>query len=176
MAYCGINPRWSFSPLSGEGAALYGGRFNPKGVPALYFGTTPETAFLEATQGFAYKFSPLTMCSFEVDCDDIVDLTGADAAALAAIGPENVGAPWKWQQSEGMRPDSWRVYDQLKKDAAGVLVPSFASGAQARMTNLVLWNWSESTPHKVSLVDPEKRLPQNDQSWTTGQPPNPRSR
>ncbi|MFV0302812.1 MAG: RES family NAD+ phosphorylase [Paracoccus sp. (in: a-proteobacteria)] len=34
------NPRWSFEPLSGEGARRHGGRFNPPGVPALYLSTT----------------------------------------------------------------------------------------------------------------------------------------
>lgn len=165
MAYRAINPRWSFTPLSGEGAAIYGGRFNPKGVPALYFGTTLETAFLEATQGFAYKFSPLTMCSFEIDCDDIVDLTNPESELLAELGPACLHSPWKWQQSEGLRPDSWRVYDALKHSAAGILVPSYVFGASETMINLVLWSWSDAEPHKVSLIDPELRLPRNDQSW-----------
>ncbi len=31
LAYRAHDPRWSFKPLSGEGAAVHGGRFNPKG-------------------------------------------------------------------------------------------------------------------------------------------------
>jgi RES domain-containing protein len=34
-AYRAHDPRWSFTSLSGDGAALYGGRYNRKGVPAL---------------------------------------------------------------------------------------------------------------------------------------------
>jgi RES domain-containing protein len=32
LVYRAHNPRWSFAPYSGEGAARYGGRFNPVGV------------------------------------------------------------------------------------------------------------------------------------------------
>lgn len=33
--------------LSGEGARLYGGRWNPEGIPLVYTSTSPELAFLE---------------------------------------------------------------------------------------------------------------------------------
>ena len=60
LAYRAHNPRWSWAPTSGEGARLHGGRFNPKGVPALYLSLNTSTAILEATQGFASRFPPLT--------------------------------------------------------------------------------------------------------------------
>ena len=41
--YRGHDPRWAFLPPSGEGAATAGGRFNPKGVPALYLAATIDT-------------------------------------------------------------------------------------------------------------------------------------
>lgn len=34
--YRALNPIYAREPLSGRGAELYGGRFNPRGVPALY--------------------------------------------------------------------------------------------------------------------------------------------
>jgi len=34
--YRAHTPRWSFAPLSGAGAAVQGGRFNRKGIEALY--------------------------------------------------------------------------------------------------------------------------------------------
>ena len=72
--YRAHNPRWAFSPLSGEGAARTGGRFNRPGVLALYTSLTLETAVREAAQGFARKLDPLTLCSYDVDCADIADL------------------------------------------------------------------------------------------------------
>lgn len=165
IAYRGHNPRWSFAPLSGAGAAVHGGRFNPKGVEALYLALSPQGAFLEATQGFSYKFNPLTLCSYDVDCDTILDLT--DAAELAAHGVSTamLQAPWALNLSENTRPQSWRVYDALVSAHAGIVVPSFAHNATPEMKNLVLWRWSEALPLRVSVHDPQGDLPRDQRSW-----------
>ena len=56
-------------------ASHRGARFNPKGVPALYLALTLMTAIKEANQGFAQRLDPCVLCSYEIDCDDIADLT-----------------------------------------------------------------------------------------------------
>lgn len=44
--------------LSGNGAAKSGGRWNPRGIKAIYSSTSPVTAALEAYQNFVdYGFS-----------------------------------------------------------------------------------------------------------------------
>src|SRR5690606_4555103 len=48
--YRALNPVYAREPLSGRGAELYGGRFNPKGMPALYASTSVLTALREANQ------------------------------------------------------------------------------------------------------------------------------
>jgi RES domain-containing protein len=78
---------WAFSPLSGQGAAIHGGRFNPKGMPALYLSLSIDTAVTEAAQGFAGKLEPLTICLYEVDCDGIIDLSTPGARDAAGVGP-----------------------------------------------------------------------------------------
>ena len=83
--YRAHDPRWAFKPTSGDGAAIRGARFNPKGVPALYLGLTIMTAVKEANQGFAHRIDPCVLCSYEVDCDDIVDLTTEEAATLKGL-------------------------------------------------------------------------------------------
>lgn len=165
LAYRGHNPRWAFAPTSGAGAAIHGGRFNPKDVEALYLATSPEGAFIEATQGLAYKFNPLTLCAYEVDCTDIVDLSTADACASERIDPEDLAAPWALDIMEKRTPASWRVYETMGASAAGILVPSFAKGARAETKNLVLWRWSDTLPHLVRVHDPDRRLPSDQSSW-----------
>ena len=161
---------WSAEPLSGDGAALHGGRFNPRGVPALYLGLTIEGAVIEAAQGFGHKLEPLTICMYEIDCDDVVDLrTDADRTS-SGIALEELAAPWALDLAEGREPASWHVVRRLMADgAAAVLVPSFTNGARPDMTNLVLWTWSPDLPHKVTVHDPSGRLPADLTSWGVGQ-------
>jgi RES domain-containing protein len=63
----------AWDPQSGEGAKLYDGHFNRIGQPALYTSSRLETAWLEAQQGFAFKGQPMTMCTYRVDCEDVLD-------------------------------------------------------------------------------------------------------
>lgn len=153
-------------PLSGEGAAIRGARFNPKGVPALYLALSIMTAVKEANQGFAHRIDPCVLCSYEVDCADIVDLRTVQGRAEANVGLEDMACGWMSFLADGDVPPSWAIHDRLVADgAAGILVPSFAPGADADDHNLVLWNWSGVPPHKVSVVDPSGRLPKNQLSW-----------
>ena len=55
LCYRGHDPRWAFSPTSGEGAALHGGRFNPVGMPALYLALTIEGLFVEVSDAYGTK-------------------------------------------------------------------------------------------------------------------------
>lgn len=47
LAYRIQKLRFVASPISGEGARLYGGRWNPVGTPLVYASTSPELALLE---------------------------------------------------------------------------------------------------------------------------------
>ncbi len=157
---------WSAKPLSGDGAAIRGARFNPKGMPALYLALTIEGAVTEAAQGFGHKLQPLTICMYEVDCDDIVDLTTEIKRAAQGVELADIGCAWALDISEGREPASWPVAKQLiGAGATGLLVPSFAFLAHADMMNLVLWKWGPDRPHKVDVFDPSGRLPKNPISW-----------
>src|SRR5262245_17528962 len=79
------DPKWAFSPLSGDGAKAKGGRFNPIGVSALYLSLTLEGMFLEMGHGLAHRFEPLTICSYEIDVDDITDLRAERARTAAGV-------------------------------------------------------------------------------------------
>ncbi len=166
LGYRAHNPRWSFKPASGDGAAIHGGRFNPKGVPALYLALDPMTAVMEANRGLAFKIEPCLLCSYEVDCEDIVDLRTDEARASRGVAAQDMAAGWFSFVAEGRQPPSWRIAGRLiDEGAAGILVPSYAPGASAAHQNLVLWEWSDALPHKVAVFDPSGRLPKNQLSW-----------
>lgn len=164
--YRGHDPRWAFNPLSGAGAALKGGRFNPVGRAALYLSLDLTTVFLEASQGFLHKVTPLTIVSYSVDCTDIHDLTDPAVLRALAIDPTALSDAWALALAERRRPRCWDVAEQLiDGGAAGIIVPSFAPGAGEANKNLVLWRWGDVHPHKVEAFDPSNSLPKNQLSW-----------
>jgi RES domain-containing protein len=160
------NPRWAFEPASGEGAARHGGRFNRLGVPTLYTSMRVETAWAEAQQGFPFKAQPMTICGYEVDCEDITDLT--ETATLDELGadPAALACPWEDLADKGETPPSWALTDRLiAAGRAGILAPSFAPRAAATDVNAIFWRWADGPPHQVKVIDDLRRLPKNDAAW-----------
>jgi RES domain-containing protein len=166
VVYRAHHPRWSWAPQSGEGAALSGGRFNPAGMPALYTARRFETAWLEAQQGFPFKAQPLTLCAYDVDCDDMLDLTDPRTMAAHAVAPADLSCAWMDAATRGEVPPSWALARRLHDaGVAGIIVPSFAVGATVRDVNVVFWRWDVNPPHRVCVIDDEGRLPRDAHSW-----------
>lgn len=165
--YRGHDPAWSFTPISGAGAAITGGRFNRKGEPTLYLSLDVMTAIGECTQGFSQRLLPLTMCEYDVDCDGIVDLRDDAARSTHGVKWKEIACSWLADLRAGRDAPSWLVVDRLKKAGSiGILVPSFVPGANAGNVNLVLWCWGPDLPHQVIAFDPSGRLPKNQLSWS----------
>jgi RES domain-containing protein len=166
IVYRAHNPRWSFSPLSGAGAALHGGRFNRPGREALYVSTALETAIREAAHRLSGKLDPLTLVSYEADIADVVDLTSPASRRAAGVSEDIVAEGWKLKIARGLPVLGWQLAERfVAEGASGILVPSFAHGAGADSINLVLWRWGPDVPHKIHVYDPDQRLPKDQSSW-----------
>ncbi|MCB8877067.1 RES family NAD+ phosphorylase [Acidisoma silvae] len=166
FVYRAHHPRWAFSPLSGEGAARYGGRFNPPGMPALYTARRMQTAWLEAQQAFPFKAQPMTLCAYEVDCVDVADLTNPITLGELGIAQAALACPWEDLASRRQPVASWDLARRLQAEGfAAILVPSFAAGATSEDANLVFWQWAADLPHRVTVIDDDNRLPRDDRSW-----------
>lgn len=160
------NPRWAFAPESSQGAAATGGRFNPVGLPALYTSRRFETAWLEAQQAFPFKAQPMTLCAYQVDCADVLDLTEPPTLAAHGIAPADLACAWKDLSTRGITPATWLLARRLiAGGTAGIIVPSFAKGAGAADINVVFWDWAPDPPHQVRVVDDHDRLPRDASSW-----------
>jgi RES domain-containing protein len=62
---------------------------------------------------------------------------------------------------------SWELADRLiAAGCAGVIVLSFAVRATPENRNLVLWSWSRSPPHRLEVIDDDRRLPRDQSSWS----------
>ena len=113
VVYRAHNPRWSFALSSGDGAARYGGRFNPVGVPALYTSRRMETAWLEAQQGFPFKAQPLTICAYEVNCTDIADLSDESGRRDVSVAMADLACAWEDLAAHGVEPPSWPLAKRM---------------------------------------------------------------
>ncbi|HZX70814.1 MAG TPA: RES domain-containing protein, partial [Rhodanobacter sp.] len=140
-SYRGHDPQWAFTPLSGDGAAVHGGRFNPKGVPALYLALSPMGAINEVCQGFAARIASMTLVEYDVDCTDIDDLTDASTRAALVISKADMACNWGEKALIlGKTPASWVIAMRLiAGGSAGIIVPSYAPEATSDHLNLVLW-------------------------------------
>jgi RES domain-containing protein len=166
--YRGHDPRWAFLPDSGDGAKAFGGRFNPKGMPALYTSLTFQGAWNEAQQGLALKSQPLTLCVYDVDCDNILDLSEPNQVTAQGITPDEFKGAWKCFSPTGSLVDSptQRLSRKLCESGInGIIVPSFANGCTPGSKNLVFFNWSKTSPNQVIVIDDHQRLPGNQNSW-----------
>ena len=159
VVYRAHNPEWAWQPLSGEGARRHGGRFNKRGVPALYTSLSPLTAIREA-QPLGRRMQPMTLCAYEVDVEPVFDsLDRARRAALQVNDHELACRSWEGEMLAGLLPASQALAERLVSASyVGMLVRSFAVGAGSKDINLVLWEWGPQRPCRVVLIDDERRL------------------
>lgn len=153
-----IGIRHQFSPTSGEGARLYGGRWNRKGVAALYLAGDAVTAVAEYYQGLP---RPGTLVPYHLDATAIADLTTNAAELCDARVAEALEANWKTMALLDSRtPPSWLLMDELiGAGAQGALVPSVQNPGGR---NLVLWHWHETGVQgegaALTILDPDNAL------------------
>lgn len=156
--YRAINPIYAREPLSGRGAAIYGGRFNPKGVPALYTSLTILTALREANQ--VGSLQPTTLVSYDADIERVFDSGNAAAMDAQGMSPGALADPaWRDEMRTHREGATQRFARRLiTAGYHGLLVQSFAPGAGPDDRNLVLWEWGAASAARLVLIDDENRL------------------
>lgn len=158
--YRALRPEWSFAPLSGKGAALNGGRWNPKGQAALYLAGDPMTAIAEYNQDLYFR--PVTLVEYHIQNARLADLRDSVFCTAHGIHDEDLAVAWRAETRMGKEPRSWRIARELiAQDYEGALFNSSINGATA----LVLWAWNESTGCTVEVQDFDQRLPDHNASW-----------
>lgn len=152
--YRALNPVYARMPLSGAGAARYGGRFNPRGVAALYTALEVMGALREANQ--AGSLQPTVLVSYDADIASVFD--SREAGALVAYGMDDAALAdpgWRDRMREGGEAPTQTFARRLIAEGHdGLLVRSFAKGAGPGDLNLVLWRWDPG----LRLIDDENRL------------------
>ena len=156
--YRALNPIYAREPLSGRGAELYGGRFNPRGTAALYMASSLQTAIREANQ--VGDLQPTTTVSYHADIEKIFDGRNPDEFNKFGITPAGLCDPtWRDQMKTAGKAQSQIFAKTLIAEGFnGLLVPSVARGAKDDDINLVLWKWGDRLPLKIALIDDDRRL------------------
>ena len=157
--YRAHNPQWAWTPLSGEGARRYRGRFNKRGVPALYCSLSQMAAIREATP-LGRPMQPLTLFAYEVDADPVFDAGDPYQLRESGYRETDLACPtWEADMLGGRVAASQRLAESLVEAGyAGMLVRSFAVGASEEDVNLVMWRWGDVYPTRVTVIDEQDRL------------------
>jgi RES domain-containing protein len=156
--YRALNPVYAREPLSGEGAGRYGGRFNPRGTPALYCSLSILTAVREANQ--VGSLQPTTLVSYEAEIEAVFDSTDAAALKVEGIDTAALSATnWRDEMNAKEEARTQTIARSLMSNGYnGLLIRSFAPGAKEDDLNLVLWRWGDAPPARLILIDDEGRL------------------
>ena len=108
--------RYAAAAATGEGARLYGGRWNSRGVRVVYASTSLALAAVETFVNLEPNLRPADLASIEGEIPDTVEIARIDVKVLPA--------GWHETRDESLRAfgDDWIRVGQ----SAALLVPSAA--------------------------------------------------
>ena len=154
-------PRWAYLPLSGEGAARFGGRWNPVGAPTIYAAREMSTAWAEYNQGFAQH--PALIVRLELRDAKLADLTDETMLSQFDLTSDIHQCEWRAALDKHEIPAAHQVRGRLLDGGFhGVAYPSFMSPGG---TCVALWCWNERGAPRLNIIDPDGRLPKTPASW-----------
>lgn len=155
--------------LSGHGAGNYGGRWNPRGLNAIYASLDPMTAMTEAAQNFfeagfpAKTIRPRVFAGITIRLKDVLDLTnGRVRRSLGFKLDDLITEDWSAIQWSG--EEAWT--QAIGRGAAmagfeGLLVPS---ARRQHGRNVVIFPQNLRGGSKVEVMAKED-LPPHPRTW-----------
>lgn len=127
----------------GEGAYRYGGRWNSKGVRAVYCSLDPATAILEAAVHKGFR-------ALDTVAHILTSIVIIDASAIHAIQPANIPNP-NWLHPGIPSAGQQEFGDELLVRHAFVLIPSAVS---VYSWNLIFVKANAAAAYSLRLQEP----------------------
>ena len=154
-------PRWAYLPLSGEGAARFGGRWNPVAGPTNYAARELSTAWAEYNHGFVQH--PALIAQLALTGANLADLTEETQLEELGVDASIHRCEWRADLEEERMPATHLLRERLIREGFdGLVYPSFMSRGG---TCVALWRWNRTGAPDLVVVDPEHRLPMTPASW-----------
>jgi RES domain-containing protein len=154
-------PKWSYNPLSGEGAALSGVRWNAIGQKCIYAALELSTSWAEYNQGFVQH--PAIIALLILKNAKLVNLLDSTTLKSLNISNEIHNTQWRNDLDCGQTPATHILAASLIDEGFdGVIYPSFMSQGGAC---IALWRWNGEHEPSLEVVDPDHRLPKQPSSW-----------
>ncbi len=112
-----VQEQWAATAMDGEGARLFGGRWNPVGVPAVYLAESRALAALEIVVHAPREAMRLEWCLIEVEVPD---------EWIEVVNPKTLPADWQvLPSSPGARDfgGTWLQNGALALRLPSVVIP-----------------------------------------------------
>lgn len=113
IGYRACTPKYSTDRdlLTGEGSKLYGGRWNPPGIPVVYISLSPETAMAETLAQNRYYGIPIedamprVFVAIEARLNRVLDLrVGRNRQSIGVSQTRILTVDWRKELQEGRQP------------------------------------------------------------------------
>lgn len=154
-------PAWGWQPLSGAGAARFGGRWNPVGMAAIYAAVELTTAWSEYNQGLTQH--PGLVVRLLLTGGRLADASDAPTRARFAIPDDLGGDLWRAAAASPAGSPTQAAALAMRAEYDGIRYPSAMSLGGS---NVALWRWNVPAGPALAVEDPEGRLPFSAASWT----------
>lgn len=163
IAYRAHDARWAWNATPGEGARRHGGRFNARGIKALYLSLSPLTALLE--NDLLGRLQPtVVLAVYQVDVDPLFDALDPGMCKAEGVTESELSCPsWEADMREKKISDSQALANRLiAAGFTGMRVRSYVRNVPPDHVNLVLWDWGDEGSGRLVLLDDRLHLPKLD--------------